>query len=235
MPNSPKYQAVIFDLFGTLVDSFSQKKHEQVLAKMAQAVGAREEDFAGMWLGETVDMRFTGEIDTIASNVEYVCRALKIKSDFKQISMAEKIYFDFVQKCLKPRADALRILANLQSTGYKLGLVSDCSSEVPLLWPETPFSFLFDAVVFSCLMGLRKPDPRMYLFICHQLKVKPQDCLYVGDGGSNELTGAAAVGMTPVMLQAPDGHDEIYRLQIQEWHGPTISLLKNILKIVNGL
>ena len=48
----------------------------------------------------------------------------------------------------------------------------------------------------------------MYLTACERLRVEPEECLYVGDGGSRELTGAAAVGMTAVRLVAPDlaGH-----------------------------
>jgi len=44
----------------------------------------------------------------------------------------------------------------------------------------------------------------MYRLACTGLAVTPAECLYVGDGGSGELTGAAAVGMRPVLLADDD-------------------------------
>ncbi len=44
----------------------------------------------------------------------------------------------------------------------------------------------------------------MYETACAHLGVDPGECLYVGDGGSQELSGATAVGMTAFRLTAPD-------------------------------
>jgi putative hydrolase of the HAD superfamily len=35
-----------------------------------------------------------------------------------------------------------------------------------------------------------KPDPRIFQLACKRLGLQPEDCLYVGDGGSNEFTAA---------------------------------------------
>jgi putative hydrolase of the HAD superfamily len=88
----------------------------------------------------------------------------------------------------------------LSDVGWRLGLLSDCSSELVEVWAETPFAGLFDAVGFSFRLGVRKPDPRGYLAVASQLQVPPEQCWYVGDGSSGELTGAAAVGMRPVLV-----------------------------------
>ena len=45
-----------------------------------------------------------------------------------------------------------------------------------------------------------KPDPAIYLLACNQLDVPPSRCLFVGDGGDNELSGAMQVGMTTVQV-----------------------------------
>ena len=57
---SIKYPAVIFDLFGTLVDSFSHAGYEAVHAKVASTVGVPFDDFARLWL-ETTFERNAGE------------------------------------------------------------------------------------------------------------------------------------------------------------------------------
>jgi putative hydrolase of the HAD superfamily len=59
---------------------------------------------------------------------------------------------------------------------------------------------LFDTVLFSCEVKLKKPDRRIYELCAQRLGVEPDECLYVGNGGSDELAGARRAGMTPVLL-----------------------------------
>jgi len=85
-----------------------------------------------------------------------------------------------------------------------LALVSDASSETPALWPESPLASRVPVTAFSCLVGVRKPDPEIYLHATRRLGVDPVQCVYVGDGGGGELTGAAALGMDVVRLRTAD-------------------------------
>ena len=50
----------------------------------------------------------------------------------------------------------------------------------------------------SCDVKLKKPDIRIYELCAGKLNVKPEECLYVGDGGSNELSAAITAGMKPL-------------------------------------
>ena len=52
--------------------------------------------------------------------------------------------------------------------------------------------------MLSYEQGIGKPDPAIYLRTAEELEVSPEECLYVGDGGSNELFTAKEVGMKPV-------------------------------------
>jgi len=72
------------------------------------------------------------------------------------------------------------------------------TSEVPALWKSTPLAARFDTVAFSCVLGVAKPDPAIYLAACAGLGVQPGDCVYVGDGADDELAAAAALGMSVV-------------------------------------
>ena len=118
----------------------------------------------------------------------------------------------------------------LKSKGYKIGMISDCPSNTPVLWDNTGLKSFFEVTIFSSAVGLRKPDPRIYQLALEQLKVKPSDCLYIGDGGSNELTGASSVGMHPVLIRVPT--EETYLFGAEEWKGTVISSLNEILDLV---
>jgi putative hydrolase of the HAD superfamily len=98
------------------------------------------------------------------------------------------------------------------------------------MWQDTEFSSLFDATIFSASVGMKKPDPQIYTMACEQLAVEPTECLYVGDGDSNELTGASDVGMDAVMIRDPDEKDP-YRLVEVEWDGRKIEKFPEILNL----
>jgi putative hydrolase of the HAD superfamily len=62
---------------------------------------------------------------------------------------------------------------------------------------------LFEHVVESSKLGLRKPDPRIYRHACELLDVAPQDCIYLDDLGIN-LKPARAMGMRTIKVGDPD-------------------------------
>lgn len=227
-----KYHAVIFDLFGTLVDNFSFQEYEQMLSEMAAVLSVPRHDFVRLWVS-TFDERATGFFETTEANIEHICQTLGLKVEANHIAIATQIRFDFTRRALTPRHDAVETLAQLKATGCKIGLISDCSSEVPFLWRDTPFAPLMDATIFSCVVGLTKPDPRIYQLTRELLGVIAQDCLYVGDGSSRELTGASQVGMHAVLIRVPyEDTNDAYRLDAEEWKGPAISTLKDVLRMV---
>ena len=67
-------------------------------------------------------------------------------------------------------------------------------------WDRCPIASLFDSTIFSCSAGCMKPEPQIYQLSMRQLGVSPDQCVFVGDGGSDELRGARDVGMTAVMI-----------------------------------
>lgn len=227
-----KYKAVIFDLYGTLVGNFSLKLHEAVLKQMAGIVGAPPDDFVRLWFASYED-RATGRIATPEDNIEHICRQLGIAVEEAKVQEAAKVRYEFTRTGLKPWPDSLEVLSRLKALGYKLALISDCSGETPASWEQTPFAALMDASVFSCSVGIKKPDPRIFLQAAEQLDVKPEECLYVGDGSSQELTGASAVGMHPVMIRFPLETPDAHRIHEEDWDGPRISSLTEVLKLVS--
>ncbi len=226
-------KAVIFDFFGTLVPNFSFKEHTAVLRKMAKTVGAPVDPFVNQWLA-TYDQRAKGFFKTIESNIKAICSGYNLSPSDTACSKAAELRFNYEQEQIKPRPSALATLKALRNHGYKLGLISDCSSELPIIWKETVFSPLFDCTLFSSLIGIRKPDPLIYLQAAKQLNVQCSACLYIGDGGSQELSGAAAVGMHPLLLyDKEEQHDDTQRIDSESWQGQRILGLHELLSILN--
>jgi len=229
-----KYKAVIFDLFGTLIENYTIERHEGVLRQMASVLSAPSEDFVRLWY-ETFNDRCMGILKTPEDNIDYVCRKLGVPVEGSQMSVAARIRLDLTINSMVPMPGTITTLSSLKIEGCKTGLVTDCSAEVPAIWQDTPFAPLFDVTVFSCKVGLKKPDPRIYQLAAEQLAVKLESCLYIGDGSSQELTGADAVGMHPVLIRDPEEDSGVmHRVEAEadRWDGPVISSLREVLDLV---
>jgi putative hydrolase of the HAD superfamily len=61
----------------------------------------------------------------------------------------------------------------------------------------------FDVFVESAVVGIRKPDPRIYLLACEQLGVRPPEAVFLDDIGSN-LKAARDLGMATIRVADPD-------------------------------
>jgi putative hydrolase of the HAD superfamily len=107
-------------------------------------------------------------------------------------------------------------------------VVSDCTHELPQFWEEIPVAPLVDTTVFSVVIGRRKPHPSLYRAACAQLGIVASEAVYVGDGGSNELTGATAAGMAAVRLVAEDATEALVYDPEQDWAGPVIHSLTEL-------
>jgi putative hydrolase of the HAD superfamily len=60
---------------------------------------------------------------------------------------------------------------------------------------------LFDEVIESAKLGIRKPDPRIYRLMCEKLSIAPEECVYLDDLGSN-LKPARAMGMITIKVES---------------------------------
>lgn len=98
-----------------------------------------------------------------------------------------------------------------------------------MLWSSTPFAPLVDTAVLSYDVRLAKPDPRIYAMAVEGLGVTAEECLYVGDGTSNELSGADRAGMTAVLMRAPYDQADGTR---QTWDGARISDVREVLELL---
>jgi putative hydrolase of the HAD superfamily len=227
-----KYKAVIFDLFGTLVDNFTVTEYQKVLSDMSSILHAPPEKFSQLWR-DSFYLRTNGTHKTHEESIRYICNELQVPVTDKQVDKAAALRLKYTVRSLKPRKDAVPTINKLKSLGYKVGLISDCSPETPAAWPATPFNGLFHVTIFSCVVSVKKPDIRIYRMATDELGVEPQDCLYIGDGSSNELTGALKAGMHPVMICDPDeSADAHYIDREKDWQGPKITSLKEVLDLV---
>jgi putative hydrolase of the HAD superfamily len=66
-----------------------------------------------------------------------------------------------------------------------------------------PLADLFDIVIESSKVGIRKPDPAIYELVCRELGIEPHEAVFLDDLGGN-LKPARAMGMTTIKVDDPD-------------------------------
>lgn len=91
--------------------------------------------------------------------------------------------------------ELVALTQDLVRRGVRLATISNCMAEDVAGWPRSPFAPHVACTLFSCMTGLAKPDPRIYLAATRQLGVEPEEALYIGDGGDDELRGAREAGL----------------------------------------
>ncbi len=222
-------RAIIFDLFGTIVDDFtatSAAYHEEFSASL----GVPHELFMQQWR-QLTDRRTMGEFQTVEASIEHVCGSIGTTVTTEQMMRAVEIRIQLTRRALEPRHDALSTISQLRRAGFKIGLLSNCSIEIPILWPETKFAELFDATIFSSRERIKKPAARIFRLACERLDVEPRECLYVADGENYELAAAAAVGMHPVLIKTTEPYNEVRR-EAREWQGHTVKALSEIVGLI---
>lgn len=104
----------------------------------------------------------------------------------------------------------LDAVANARRAGYKTGLLSNSWGLSG--YPRERFKELFDAVVISAEVGMRKPQPEIFRFMTDKLGVEPSRCIFVDDH-SGHLKAALAEGMTTILHRTPaETIEELSRL-----------------------
>lgn len=209
-------RAVVFDLWNTIA-AWPHERWEVIRHRVATRLELTPEEFDSRWYGELADLRETRPFAEVLARLDVTPEAAD-----EVISLRR----DVTRQGLVPVDGVVETITALRARGLKIGLITVCSEDVPLLWEETQFHGLFDAEVFSATCGLRKPDPRIYRLALDQLGVEPEEAVFVGDGANDELAGAERVGMTAVGVDSPGGELP------DDWHGPRIRALPELLELV---
>ncbi len=96
-------------------------------------------------------------------------------------------------------------LARLKAAGLRLGVVSNSDGRVEQALAAAGLRDYFDVVIDSALVGLEKPDPRIFRAALEALDVLPEEALYVGDLYEIDVLGAQAAGLRAIWFAPPVG------------------------------
>ncbi|HWH00723.1 MAG TPA: HAD family hydrolase [Pilimelia sp.] len=222
-------RAVLFDFFGTLTDAIRRGPQH---TRIAQTLGCDPIEMISV-LDRSFHARSRGVLGNATESLRWVCLQAGARPSRDALDRAVAARVAAIAADTRLRADAVPTLRALRRRGLRTALVSDCGHELPAFLPSLPVAPLLDAAVYSVRVGECKPHPAIYRTACRRLGVEPAECLYVGDGGGRELTGAAELGMTAVRLAAPDLAGHLTFNPDRHWTGLTIGSLSEVVGLVD--
>ncbi len=164
--------------------------------QMAEDAGIDEDIFQARWHAAERD-RSVGKV-----TLEQVLQMILEENH----CYSEKLLKEIAEKRIMTKKECFRhlhpqiipMLSKLKERGFLIGLISNCFSEEAKVIRESELFPYFNEVCLSYEQGIEKPDEKIFYRCLAGLGVKPYECLYVGDGGSEELETAQRLGMTAV-------------------------------------
>lgn len=223
------WRAVVFDLFGTLVNSPSAQDRHDAAHELADALGVPAETVSQA-LARSWGDRHLGRwstVDHIAAGLARLCGAMR-----PDLSRVGRLIENRARRRLRWDASVLAMLTQLANRGLAVMVLSDAAADTAHVWPNGAPASL--PVLFSCQHHAVKPDPALYRRVLHQLDVPAQTVLYCGDGGGDELAGAQRAGMTAVRVPARGGPDAVTHHHL-DWNGLLLECAEEVPHLVGDV
>ena len=198
-----RIRVVIFDLGNTLVYEDKEKSLEDASLSIALKYSI-DRPPAYTTVYRLLGMRQTDFCEASLDAAAYYYASL-VGGGRVDIMAARKIREELIRALalsLKPYPATRRILEELRERGYRIALISNASSQEAVEETLRRLGLIdyFDAVVTSRLVGVRKPDPRIFAYTLTLLQSKPSEAVHVGDRAYEDVLGAKLAGLYAIHL-----------------------------------
>ena len=221
---------VFFDLFFTLADLIYQAENEFTLLNIT-----RQQWEASAENTKVYTLRATGGVANETEMLASMVAGLPFAVTDTQLEKLVEIRNDRMKKALTEiHHDILFTLKQLKEKGVKLCLISNADIIDKKDWSISPLAMLFDDVIFSCDVGIVKPNKEIYQLAMERMSTTADKCFFVGDGGSNELAGAKDCDISTIFTEFLTVKDSATREKILKSADFTVQDFKEIINIVTN-
>jgi len=189
-------EALIFDLFHTLISFPTKKTFGQ---STSEILGVDKTAWTNLLFHSSTE-RLKGFITDPIEIMTDLARRLDPTIDDATIKKATEFRMEkFKQRLIDVPEKNIALILALKHAGKKVALISNADVTEKVGWDDSPLKNIFDHVIFSCDVGLAKPEKEIYDLSVQALNITPEEAIFIGDGGSNELQGAKTAGLTTIM------------------------------------
>ncbi|MDF2909264.1 MAG: haloacid dehalogenase [Sporolactobacillus laevolacticus] len=187
---------VFFDLFFTLITpEYSDMRNENDVLGLTRAEWETYAEDDELYL-----KRASGKEKNPQQIIRDIVGKMKINATEKEINELLELRKGRMQRALmNVNPTILDVLSDLKKSRKGLCLISNADVIDAMYWDKSPLSRLFDHAVFSYEVGYLKPETDIYRIALERMNARPEECIFIGDGGSEELSGAKEAGMKTIL------------------------------------
>ena len=201
-----KYKAIIWDFGGVITSSpfeaFNEFEEENGLPK----------DIIRTINSENPDMNAWAKFESNSITIDEFNDLFLDEAKAKGFDIKGRDIIKLLKGSI--RKNMVSFLRELKSD-FKIGCITNnvkSSSEENTDNETKEAMSIFDHVIESSIVGIRKPNPEIYMMSCDALNVSPDQCIYLDDLGIN-LKPARELGMTTIkVIQPEDAIQEVRNL-----------------------
>ncbi len=113
------------------------------------------------------------------------------------------------------RPGTFEALERLKSQGFKLAVVSNAEGQVEADARRFGLAPFFDTIIDSHVVGVAKPDPRIFRIALERLGVSPAEARFAGDIYSIDMVGARAAGIEAALIDQHGRYDWVDHRKIR--------------------
>jgi|SRR5690554_2499893 len=192
-------EVVFFDLFFTLIKPAYEGKEED---NEYYDLNLSREEWEEIVEDEELYLeRALGKIGDPITIIREVLEKYNIEKDEFLINrIAEKRVKRFEKFLREVDRNIIETLDYLSEKGVRMCLISNADVIDKIGWDSSPLNRFFENTIFSCDVGVLKPDKEIYEIGLKKMRVVAENAVFVGDGGSGELQGAREVGLKTILV-----------------------------------
>lgn len=146
----------------------------------------------------TLDTKLRIEMDYIAAQW----------GEFAPDRWHDAVLDDIYSRTLAFTAASRAVLERMKREGARMVLVSNFYGNVHTVLGEMGLDGMFEAVVESAVVGIRKPDPRIFTLGVEALGIGPAECVVVGDSYDKDIVPAKKAGCRTVWIKGEGWTDD---------------------------
>jgi len=207
-------QTVLFDLYGTLVDIWTDEWDFTTYGILSQFLSYFEiytspEELAAKYQEKSAEKMMAypgpfGEIDVFQVFEEILAEGWRKQPERSMVVWLARLFRSLTRRRFGLFEDTLPVLEMLDGN-YQLGIVSDAQwvfsePEIRMLG----LTRFFDTIILSSRYFIRKPDPKIYAHALRAIRTEPSQAIYVGNDPEKDIAGPQAIGMPVVLIDRGD-------------------------------
>lgn len=187
-------KAIVFDLFGTLTKGFA-KPESEIIKTFDLDV---DEYFVEKFTAGT-------KFEDMGSYLDIVIKGLKLEDNQET---REKLVSIFEGEIAREKIsdNVPKILIDLKSKNYKLGVISNLPNPLYDILKKYNLKKYFDVVLYSYELGILKPSLKMFQLMLSKLGLNSDEVIMIGNTLKDDIEAAEKVGIKGILLDRKNNH-----------------------------